>query len=218
MAHKRPCLCQRSCTKLLSATQRYRHRKHLRLVLDHSDSDRSDSDAQAMLVAEPDMIVQDLPVYLPDDISDLQGDLANEHEHHWEDTMDGASEEETNSHCTSSNADMLSNRSLSPDDEFPGPEHLQDDLTPENLILVLEERFGDEWQQQLHEIRKSCEHVYHLAFEIPILLQVMKNSQMMILTISVLLRFALKAQVCPEPPSTVCDSSFDTSSTWIQNI
>ena len=181
MAHKQPCLCQRSCTKLLSATQRYRHRKHLRLVLDHSDSDQSDSDA--MLVAEPDMIIQDLPVDLPDDILNLQGDLANEDEHHWEDTMDGASEEESNSHGTSSNTDMPSNRSLSPDDEFPGPEHIQDDLTAEDLILVLEEQFGDEWWQQLHEICKSNECVYHLAFEIPILLQVMKNSQMMILTI-----------------------------------
>jgi hypothetical protein len=64
---------------------------------------------------------------------------------------DSTSSDEASIQSESSDDGATEEGSSSDPDEIDEP---QDDVTSDDLIHVLQERFGDEWQQQLHGIRE----------------------------------------------------------------
>jgi hypothetical protein len=158
-----PCRCKPSCTKLLGPQQRKRHRLLLQQALDSSESEHD-------LTNE---IEQILPSVLPQPgTTDVQGhrstnlefsdqvfnDDAMEFRDHEAPQPSRRNHQELMSSDESTDSQSDGNESRShdsnADNEFED-EFEDDRVTDEDLIQALEERFGDDWQNELNGLRES---------------------------------------------------------------
>jgi hypothetical protein len=152
MPRKIPCLCRPTCKRILSSAQRYRHRKLLKIALDTQDGSSSD----AKSAPDPNEISQDLTQDPSHDFPpDFPNNTADTHDfdnlvYSENESMDiGSASDDSDAQLPSDNShDTAASTDADRTDDLES-----DDLTPADLVRILEERFGDEWQQQLHDIR-----------------------------------------------------------------
>jgi hypothetical protein len=148
MPPKHLCLCIPSCMKPIVAQQRQHHRELLKTARVLSSSDLEsvpgnrhneldpDQDLNSFADYDDDVIMQDTIV-----LDDLRSDAASDSSSLQDkarffpnlDEVEGLEEE----------AEV---------EEVEEEEH--DEITDEDLIRVLQERYGEEWKAQLHAIRK----------------------------------------------------------------
>ena len=160
MVDKQPCLCMPSCTKELGQVQRQCHHKRVQAALGHA-SDSSDAGTSSDLeelptdghcASDPAQFYQDdsFPAQdLYDD--DVDHPIALNNEPANDDWSGGSS-------CSDSEQESegLVPPLIESEDENDAEEEeeVEDEITDENLMQVLEERFGNDWRQQLNILRK----------------------------------------------------------------
>lgn len=152
---KQPCGCKPSCNKLLGPKQRSRHRKLL-TTLD-KESSSSDTDPDIRFDNEP--TLQGTENNCIQDIS-IEDNLDNWHIGYTVDVEMGREHQEIElsvNAVPNSTSDMDAELgSSAAEDSESGTEEDDiglEDLSPEDLIHVLQQKYDDEWQQKLHEFR-----------------------------------------------------------------
>jgi hypothetical protein len=179
----KPCLCRPSCTKPLAARQQARHREILRKGLSRFDPEidfdsRTSSSSSHTSSSSPRSSALGIPqkgnsLHLASEIQvDHDGSFpsGNYKEGEMDINVDGEPDQPRQSTKTtiedwwSDSSDSESNAgaeesetptelgSNSDSDSNSGP--LDDDVTKYDLIRILQEQFGDEWMQELHELHK----------------------------------------------------------------
>jgi hypothetical protein len=162
---QQPCLCVPTCTRLLSRSQRMQHRRTLREAMalasdssDDSGSEISVDNAEVNHLEEPSKTnYVDLNIYHRSNLSDL--DLADSplYSMDFDNPLDQLNETEHNR--PERNVNQLREESdsvRSQMDEAQGEQEEQeqeDEITDNDLIHVLQEQFGDDWQAQLRTLR-----------------------------------------------------------------
>jgi hypothetical protein len=175
---KRACLCRPTCTKKISTRQRAWHREKLRDGDIHLDSPGSnpasvDSNATAPSQASSHhslgglshdtvggkdqdqgewsdhrsaLLVENEDTIIPSDNSSLEP-LQNIIEDWFSEPANSDGNSGESGHEMPSGSDHSSDEGDSKDAEFP-----EDDVAEEVLVRVLQERFGDQWMKELHDI------------------------------------------------------------------
>ncbi|KAF8482286.1 hypothetical protein JB92DRAFT_3132483 [Gautieria morchelliformis] len=164
MADKQPCHCIPTCLKVLGPRQRLWQCQAVEAAL---AIDSSESDGQEQMRSNLD---QEQAISNPDNDHGEQAISNHDYDHGFEDTglngqmdvkeeavnTDDSSTGDSSDSSTDSSDVVLppANAALNIEDEEADSteEDVEDGITDENLIQVLQECFGDEWEQQLHSL------------------------------------------------------------------
>lgn len=163
-SERRPCLCHPGCTKVLGSAQRTRHRRILREQEARSESSGASSQAEALALEVHDFTSsrdkgpEDRYMHEPQTAEGLASPIDVDQE--------GSDLEFPKQNLQNWYSDTPSESDDSDDSESPQSTESEssreddiplrpDDVTEEDLIRILQERYGDQWQEELHGLRES---------------------------------------------------------------
>ncbi|KAF8530258.1 hypothetical protein BU17DRAFT_60018 [Hysterangium stoloniferum] len=156
MSEPELCLCQSICTKKLSSQQRRQHRQIAERQAACISGSSSDSETSASSCASRKPTTKDRNIPYMQDEADLGFEIMSptysRHEHEQDGGILSDVDANMNEDSPGDNGTVSSCEIEDSDDES---EIFDDEVTMDDLVKVLEERFGDEWQQLLHNLRSE---------------------------------------------------------------